>query len=102
MKDDSLGDAPLSDKSLELSDRVFSYKQGTGSGRYFCWEKLYNNDGNGYMQLLSPVEDEVFRRACPVMEKWYQKGKVDADEMKDLYGSIDAYVTGMYKTLFGL
>ena len=102
VKDDSLGDAPLSDKSLELSDRVFSYKQGTGSGRYFCWEKLYNNDGNGYMQLLSPVEDEVFRRACPVMEKWYQKGKVDADEMKDLYGSIDAYVTDMYKTLFGL
>lgn len=102
VKDERIGDAPLSDKSLALSENVFSYTQGTGSDKYFCWEKLYDNEGTGYMQLLAPVEDEVFRRVAPVMEKWYEKGKTDSETMKSLYADLDLYVGSMYGTLFGL
>jgi hypothetical protein len=52
--------APLSDWSLRLADRVFSYKQGMGTGRYLNWERLYSPEkGDGYMTAITAVEDEV-------------------------------------------
>ena len=50
-----------------------SYGQGMGSNRYMNWERLYNTDKNGYMQLLAPVEDEVFRRTAPVLKRVAQE-----------------------------
>lgn len=66
--------ALLSDWSLRLADRVFSYKQGMGTGRYLNWERLYSPEkGDGYMTAITAVEDEVFRTTKPLLEEWYKK-----------------------------
>lgn len=66
--------ALLSDWSLRLADRVFSYKQGMGTGRYLNWERLYSPEkGAGYMTAITAAEDEVFRTTKPLLEEWYKK-----------------------------
>lgn len=66
--------APLSDWSLRLADRVFSYKQGMGTGRYLNWERLYSPEkGDGYMTAITAAEDEVFRTTKSLLEEWYKK-----------------------------
>lgn len=83
--DRKLGTSPLSYKSLQLKDKVFSLKVGMGSERYMHWALLYNAKGDGYMQRLAPVEEENFRLAESVLEQWRRKNKVDREEMKALY-----------------
>ena len=71
-----------------------------GSNRYMNWERLYNADKNGYMQLLAPVEDEVFRRTAPVLKEWRRKGEADVKAMQSLYNELDAFIEAEYAELF--
>lgn len=85
--------APLSYWSLQLADRVFSYKQGMGTGRYLNWERLYSPErGNGYMTMLVPVEDEVFRTTRPLLEEWRRKGSLDTKAIPQLYEELEGYL----------
>lgn len=101
-RDDAKKVSPLGNWSVILANDVFSYTQGMGSNRYMNWEKLYNADKNGYMQLLVPVENEVFRRAEPVLEKWRKKGSIDINSMQSLYGELDNFISTKYAELFEL
>lgn len=100
--DENSGVAPLCDKAMTLRNRIFSYKQGTGTSEYFNWELIFNESGTGYMQLLEPVEKAVFARSKPVLEQWHKDGKVDVKQMNELYAWLQDYVTGQYYALFGL
>ncbi|WP_294611881.1 hypothetical protein [uncultured Bacteroides sp.] len=92
--------APLSDWSLRLADRVFSYKQGMGTGRYLNWERLYSPEkGDGYMTTLTSVEDEVFRTAKPLLEEWRKKGSLDTQAIPKLYEELDASIRMIYQSL---
>lgn len=93
---------PLGKKVDTLKAKVFSYQQGAGTDRYLNFEVLYNKEGNGIMQQLASVEDEIFCRTTPILTKWQKKGKVDVEEMKVLYSTLSEYVTNQYKDLFGL
>lgn len=89
--------APLSDWSLRLADRVFSYKQGMGTGRYLNWERLYSTaHGDGYMTMLAPVEDEVFRTTKPLLDEWHRKGTLDVQAIQQLYGKLEASIRMNY------
>lgn len=101
LRDETTKVSPLGDWSVTLAGDVFSYKQGMGSNRYMNWEKLYNADKNGYMQLLAPVEEEVFRRTAPLLEEWRRKGSAATGDMRSLYGELDAFVGAQYAELFG-
>lgn len=94
--------APLGDWSVTLAKDVFSYTQGMGSSRYFNWEKLYNLTNTGYMQLLAPVEEEVFRMTKPVLNTWYERGAVDTKAMQALYNELCNFIESKYQDLFGL
>lgn len=92
--------APLSDWSLRLSDRVFCYKQGMGTNRYMNWERLYSPErGDGYMTLLAPVENEVFRRTMPLLDNWRKRGSINMQEMQTLYKELEAPIQTVYKQL---
>lgn len=94
------GAAPLSDWSLRLSGRVFCYNQGMGTDRYMDWEKLYSPEkGDGYMVRLAPVEDEVFRRTMPLLDKWRKQGSIDVREMQALYEELEVPVRAVYQDL---
>lgn len=54
------------------------------------------------MQLLAPVEDEVFRRTVPVLKKWRRKGEADVKAMQSLYNELDAFIEAEYAELFEL
>lgn len=92
--------APLSDWSLRLADRAFSYKQGMGTGRYLNWERLYSPEkGDGYMTTLTSVEDEVFRTTKPLLEEWRKKGSLDTQAIPKLYEELDASIRMIYQSL---
>lgn len=89
--------APLSDWSLRLADRVFSYKQGMGTRRYLNWERLYSTArGDGYMTMLAPVEDEVFRTTKPLLDEWHRKGTLGVQAIQQLYGKLEASIRMNY------
>lgn len=92
----------LGNWSVILAGNVFSYTQGMGSNRYMNWEKLYNAEKNGYMQLLAPVEEEVFKRTQPLLKEWYKKGNIDMKAMKTLYSELDSFIEAQYTDLFEL
>lgn len=94
--------APLGDWSVILAGRVFSYTQGMGSNRYMNWEKLYNADKSGIMQLLAPVEEEVFGKTEPVLKEWRKKGSIDLKSMQQLYSELDTFINTKYADLFEL
>lgn len=94
--------SPLCERVVKLKKSVFSYDQGGGTSMYFNWEKLYNLQGTGIMQVLEPVEDYVFEIATPVIENWRKKGSIDSKEMQTLYGQIDAVIVEKYKELFDM
>ena len=94
--------SPLGNWSVILAGDVYSYKQGMGSNRYMNWEKLYNAEKNGYMQLLAPVEEEVFKRTQPLLKEWYKKGNIDMKAMRTLYNELDSFIETNYMDLFEL
>lgn len=100
VRDEAKKVSPLGNWSVILAGDVFSYGQGMGSNRYMNWERLYNADKNGYMQLLAPVEDEVFRRTVPVLKEWRRKGEADVKAMRSLYNELDAFIEAEYAELF--
>ena len=94
--------SPLGNWSVTLAGDVFSYEQGMGSNRYMNWERLFNADKNGYMQLLAPVENEVFRRTEPLLKEWRRKGSADTKAMQLLYNELDTFISMQYADLFEL
>lgn len=101
-RDDVKKVSSLGNWSVILAGNVFSYTQGMGSNRYMNWEKLYNAEKNGYMQLLAPVEEEVFKRTQPLLKEWYKKGNIDMKAMQTLYGELDSFIETQYTDLFEL
>ena len=91
--DPQLKCAPVSAWSLGLADSVFSLNKGNGTKKYLHWEKLYNNEGDGYMQKLVPVENAVFEISEPLAGQWFEAGKVDLKKQAELYGKISEMVT---------
>ena len=92
--------ALLSDWSLRLADRVFSYKQGMGTGRYLNWERLYSPEkGDGYMTAITAAEDEVFRTTKPLLEEWYKKGSLDIQAIPKLYDELESSIRMIYQSL---
>ncbi len=99
--DASLGTSPLSYWSLRLEERIFCLRAGMGSSRYMHWATLYNEQGQGYMQLLAPVEEGNFRLAGQVLEKWRRNNRADRAEMQALYRRLDnADLWNLYQDLF--
>lgn len=94
--------SPLGNWSVILAGDVYSYTQGMGSSRYMNWEKLYNTEKNGYMQLLAPVEEEVFKRTQPVLKEWHKKGSIDIKAMQSLYNELDSFIETKYMDMFEL
>ncbi len=93
---------PLGEKVDALKARVFSYHQGTGTEKYLHWEVLFNKKGDGIIQQLAPVEEEIFCHTQPILEAWRKKGKVDSQQLKSLYQSLSDYISERYNALFNL
>ena len=77
----------MCDYVLELKKDVFPMKRGNGKD-YFNFSKLYNSEGNGYMQVFGEVEKSIFEVYDIISKKWRESGKVDSKELQSFYDAI--------------
>lgn len=95
--DDSLR-APLCEAALRFKEECFpiTYDRGTN---YINMSAVMNQQKNGYMQLLQPVENEIFEMTYRLIES-IEKGKKSVKDIQDFYKWIDHYLSGAYNDKF--
>ena len=96
-KDSDLGSAPMSYYSLQQADEVFGYNGVNGTGKYINLKKLKNDDGTGFIQRLTPIENEIFVLALPLIEKWRKDGKVNHLQLKEFYNRVEKDIAQYYQ-----
>jgi len=86
-KDNSL----ICDMSLKLKSQIFDVVRGNGQ-KYLNFGKLYNVKGDGYIQQLSPVEQNVFDMTDAYLAKWRKAGKPNKKDIKELNAKVEEVV----------
>lgn len=99
--DDKLKDSPLCHLALELKKKCFPYEWGTSSKYYMNINAVLNADQTGTLQVLKPLEDEVFELAGDLLEKW-RDDQIDYEEMQDFYNILDYKIPKFYSAYFNL
>ena len=79
---------PICNAALERRKNIFPLKRGSGKN-YIYFHAVYNDEGTGYMQRLAPIDDNVFKTFEASFEKWYKNGKIDKEEVANLYKTLD-------------
>ncbi len=100
--DPALKDAPLCHLALELKAKCFTYKWGTSSKFYMNVNPLLNADKTGFLQVLKPLDNELFYQSDSLIEKWQKNGKIDEKELKQFYSQTNSNILNFYKQHFGL
>ncbi|MCK5820677.1 MAG: hypothetical protein KAH17_02280 [Bacteroidales bacterium] len=99
--DQTIKDSPLCHLALELKKECFPYEWGTSSKYYMNINAVINADHTGTLQVLKPLEDEVFGLADEVLLKW-RNNEIDYAEMQDFYDNLDVVIPKFYSTYFNL
>jgi len=92
--------SPLCDAASILKDKCFPVKRGSGL-KYLNLSALMNRDNNGILQLLEPVENEIYRRAGRLIASTAGK-KPGEKEILNFYKWLDEYIPASYKSLFDI
>lgn len=98
---ESIKDAPLCHFALTLKDRCFSYKWGTSSKYYMDINVLINADDTGIMQVLTPLDNRLFKEGYKQLEE-FRKNGVNQQQPEEFYRRVDDEVLNYYKEHFGL
>jgi hypothetical protein len=97
---DESGEAPLCNKALQLKEKCFPIKRGSGK-RYLNVAALLNKQNTGIMQKLKPVEERIKEEAENNVVK-RADGQFPKDEALKFYEWVDEFVIDQYSTNFGL
>ncbi len=100
--DKKLKDAPLCHFALALKARCFTYHWGNSSKYYMNINPLLNADKTGILQVLHPLENQLFDQSDNMIKKWQQAGKINNKELKSFYDQADREILDFYKNHFGL
>jgi hypothetical protein len=92
--------APLCDAALKLKEQCYPIKRADYL-RYINLSALINSEKTGIMQVLAPVENEIFRRTNELIASM-QTGKPQPEKIQEFYRWLDGYITTSYRTLFGI
>ncbi len=91
--------APLCDAALALKQRAFPIERGSGK-KYIDLSVLLNQEKTGIMQLLKPVEDEIFRTTNALLASM-PVGSLMPEKLREHYKWLDTYIAKAYKEYFG-
>ena len=94
------GSAPLTKAGLTLKERLFPQKRGNGHD-YIDLAALINREGTGILQQLEPLEDEIIKRAKPLIHQMHRNGN-SFEAWDSFYKWVDEIVLSEYQTRFGL
>lgn len=92
--------APLCDAAMKLRDQCYPVKRGSGL-KYINLAAVINTEKTGIMQLLKPVEDEIFRRSA-ALEARISSGNLRPALIQDHYKWLDSHIAESYRSLFGI
>lgn len=92
--------SPICTAALKLKEECFpiTYDRGTN---YINLSVVINQQKNGYMQLLQPIENEIFERAGLLMAE-LEKGKKTQADIQSFYSWIDQYLSKEYSEQFNI
>ncbi len=100
--DTKLKDAPLCHFALALKAKCFTYHWGNSSKYYMNINPLLNADNTGFLQVLRPLENQLFDQADSMIKKMQQNGNIDGKELSLFYNQADREILDFYKNHFGL
>lgn len=86
---------------LKLKERLFPLHTKTRSN-YIDVAQLYNRRGDGTLQLIAPIEDELMRRGRSVVARLRSDAKFPQKEWADYCKWADAYIVDQYREKFGM
>lgn len=87
----------ICDAVLELKEDIFPVKRGNGN-KYFNFGKLYKDDGRGYTQRITDMENITFRNSDNLIEK-LREGKLTEKDVNDFNTLSCKEVMKLYKNL---
>jgi hypothetical protein len=92
--------SPICDAALVMKKECFPL---TSDGRqnYINLSAVINLNNTGYMQLLNPLEKEIFAKADQLI-KGLDKGKKSATDIQDYYKWLDSYLDENYRKMFNI
>lgn len=99
---ETLRNSPLSYFSMQLKEDVYSFTKGSHASYYIDINQVINADGSGYVQLVTPFENELVHTYEQALEKWRRKNRIDQRELEKLYAQIDSQIFSFYEKNFGL
>ncbi|MBL1215097.1 MAG: hypothetical protein HND52_17160 [Ignavibacteriae bacterium] len=97
---DESGEAPLCTKALQLKEKCFPVKRGSGK-RYLNVAALLNKQNSGIMQKLKPIEEKIKNEAEKNISGW-EKNKFKKDEALKFYDWVNEFITNEYHINFGI
>ena len=100
-KSAAMGDdykAPICSAALKFKDECFPIKIDHGEN-YINFAVVMNEEGNGYMQLLQPIEKEIYKKANLLMAE-IENGSETKKDIQAYYQWLDKYLSDSYKKQF--
>jgi hypothetical protein len=95
---DATGNAPLNRMAMQLKDECYPMKRSDGS-RYLLISKLFNFERTGYVQLLEPVERDIFKATEEKLSLW-RKNQPKAIDVVGYYNWLDGVIAKTYSEKF--
>lgn len=92
--------APICMAALKFKGECFPITYDKGSN-YINLSVVINQQNSGYMQLLQPIEKEIFEKADLLMAG-LDKGKKTGADIQSFYGWIDQYLSEKYNEQFNI
>ena len=97
---DETGNAPLCAKALKLKEKCLPLKRGSGK-YYLNLAAVMNQDKNGILQKLRPLEDKILYETKATLKKWRKQGMI-LKQIQQFYQWLDNIVLAEYKKQYGL
>jgi hypothetical protein len=95
---DDSGNAPLCQLALNLKNKCFPIKRGSGK-RYLNLAALRNRNETGILQQLPKLENEIFRKTENFLSRWRKSGMEDHDVV-EIYTNFSEVVSSFYAKQF--
>jgi len=90
--------SPICTAALKFKSECFPITYDRGSN-YINLSAVINRQKTGYMQLLQPIEIEIFNRAN-LLKAEFAKGSKTGEDIQSFYGWIDQYLSIKYSEQF--
>jgi hypothetical protein len=92
--------SPLCSAAIKLRGECFPITYDRG-WNYINLSVVINRQHNGYLQLLQPVEKEIFEKA-DALTSGLEKGNKTEKDIQSFYAWVDQYLSEQYKALLNL